>query len=346
MLTGMVAAHILKLAPWHAEIEFLTLTGLSYIMVEVGLEFSREKVSLRGHGFDFFVAVAAAVLPWLFCGIYFIYVLNTPPRNAALVSLFAAPTSAGVLFTLLAAAGLRRTWVYSKAQALAIFDDLATLLLLIPIQFIFNGFTPRSFISVGLILIIFAAAYRGLNRILTSGKAPLLLFYGLIITVICISLKHYWAIDVPALLVAFALGCILQLKPGTPHVGTGTLDTGIKAAFMFLVGLSLPKIGLGAISPGSFLLHLTALTVLANIGKCFPVFCYRREASYRERWALSIALFPRGEVGAGVLLIAMSYGFRGTPEILAGVCLALNLILTAWFIVLVKQLLGFKAERL
>ena len=59
MLTGMVAAHILKLAPWHAEIEFLTLTGLSYIMVEVGLEFSREKVSLRGHGFDFFVAVAA-----------------------------------------------------------------------------------------------------------------------------------------------------------------------------------------------------------------------------------------------------------------------------------------------
>ena len=38
---------------------------------------------------------------------------------------------AGILFTMLAAAGLKASWVYKKVQVLAIFDDLDTILLMI-----------------------------------------------------------------------------------------------------------------------------------------------------------------------------------------------------------------------
>ena len=57
--------------------------------------------------------------------------------------------------------------------------------------------------------------------------------------------------------------------------------------------------------------HILALLVLSNLGKCFPIFAYRNDVPFRERLALSIAMFPRGEVGAGVLLIALGYGING-----------------------------------
>ena len=52
--------------------------------------------------------------------------------------------------------------------------------------------------------------------------------------------------------------------------------------------------------------HVLAITVLSNLGKVFPAFCYRREASFRERLAVAICMFPRGEVGAGVLAVSLS----------------------------------------
>lgn len=56
-----------------------------------------------------------------------------------MLSRFAAPTSAGILFTRLAAAGLKASWVYKKVQVLAIFDDLDTILLMIPLQIMMVG---------------------------------------------------------------------------------------------------------------------------------------------------------------------------------------------------------------
>ena len=50
-----------------------------------------------------------------------------------------SPTSAGILFTMLAAAGLKASWVYKKVQVLAIFDDLDTILLMIPLQIMMIG---------------------------------------------------------------------------------------------------------------------------------------------------------------------------------------------------------------
>ena len=91
---------------------------------------------------------------------------------------------------------------------------------------------------------------------------------------------------------------------------------------------------------GMIMLHVLVITLISNIGKMFPVFCYRREASFRGRLALAVGMFPRGEVGAGVLVIALSYGIAGASLTVAVLSLALNLLLTGVFIVVVKRLIA------
>ncbi len=66
----------------------------------------------------------------------------------------------------------------------------------------------------------------------------------------------------------------------------------------------------------------------------------RKEASLRERLALCIGMFPRGEVGAGVLVVSMAYGLSGMPLTVAVFSLALNLLLTGLFIIGEKKLIG------
>ena len=57
-------------------------------------------------------------------------------------------------------------------------------------------------------------------------------------------------------------------------------------------------------------LHVVIVSFLSNIGKLFPLFFYR-DRMKRERLALSIGMFTRGEVGAGVIFIALGYGLGG-----------------------------------
>jgi hypothetical protein len=76
----------------------------------------------------------------------------------------------------------------------------------------------------------------------------------------------------------------------------------------------------------------------------FPLFCYRREATWRERLAISIGMFPRGEVGAGVLVISLSYGLAGPALTVAVLSLAFNLLCTGIFIWCVKQLIAGPAQ--
>jgi Na+:H+ antiporter len=80
------------------------------------------------------------------------------------------------------------------------------------------------------------------------------------------------------------------------------------------------------------------VTAISNVGKMFPAFCYRREAHWRERLAVAIGMWPRGEVGAGVLVISLSYGIGGPIVTVAMLSLALNLLLTGAFIYAVKRL--------
>jgi hypothetical protein len=60
----------------------------------------------------------------------------------------------------------------------------------------------------------------------------------------------------------------------------------------------------------------------------------------RGRLALSIAIFPRGEFAARVLVVSMGYGLGGIPLKVVVLLLALNLFLTAVFIIAVKKLIG------
>jgi Kef-type K+ transport system membrane component KefB len=163
-------------------------------------------------------------------------------------------------------------------------------------------------------------------------------------------------IHLEVLLPAFALGCILMTPPGqNPHVDDATegveegpetpteqrVSTIVSACFMVLVGLSMPAIELPAgVGWGTIGIHVVAITLLSNLGKMFPLLCYRREADWRQRLALSIGMWPRGEVGAGVLVIAMSYNMRNLALTVAVLSLSLNLLCTGLFILMVKRLLG------
>jgi Kef-type K+ transport system membrane component KefB len=95
-------------------IRVLTMVGLSFIMIHVGLEFEIDKRNPRRYGWDYVVAATAAAFPWALATLYFIFVLAPPGqwgdsqlwKEGLLQGRFASPTSAGVLFSMLAAAGL------------------------------------------------------------------------------------------------------------------------------------------------------------------------------------------------------------------------------------------------
>ena len=57
---------------------------------------------------------------------------------------------------------------------------------------------------------------------------------------------------------------------------------------------------------------LEHITLLSNLGKMFPLFCYRKEVHWRHRLAVAIGMWPRGEVGAGVLVISLVFYLLGT----------------------------------
>jgi Kef-type K+ transport system membrane component KefB len=85
-------------------VKLLTMFGLSFIMIHVGYEFELDKSNLKAYGWDY--VVAATAFPWIFCLLYFVFVLSPPElwsswaswKDLMLASRFAAPTSAGVLF--------------------------------------------------------------------------------------------------------------------------------------------------------------------------------------------------------------------------------------------------------
>lgn len=354
---GLVASQALNLTTAHEFLKVLTNVCLAYIMMEVGVEFALDKTRLKSYGFDFLYAFLAAALPWIFCALYFIILLKVSWQEAFLVGVFAAPTSAGILFAMLAAAGLGATWLFRKAEVLAVFDDFVAILLLIPFQIIFIGFQPQLFFVIFFMVLFLGIAFHFLHKARISVERPWLLFYGAVIVIIEYVLFQEAKIDMGVLLPSFAFGAMLY----NPHLRRKTdpdydkihqepvkkrvlmMDRFIKGFFMFLVGCSLPKIQGNGISGILFVEHILAVTILLNFGKSFLFFCYRKEASWRNRLALSVAMFPRGEVGAGVLLVAMGYGIGGLAVSLSILSLALNLVLTGVFIMISMALV--KKER-
>jgi Kef-type K+ transport system membrane component KefB len=391
LLGGLVASQALPaLGPGVYEplthvIRLLTMVGLAFIMIHVGQEFDLDKSNMRRYGWDYVVAATAATFPWIFVTLYFVFVLAPPEfwgrfdlwKEALLQGRFAAPTSAGVLFSMLAAAGLGATWMFHKARILAIFDDLDTILLMVPLTVLLVGFRWQLGGVIALIVLLLWAGWKYLHRWHIPYSWPWVLGYSVLLTLASEAiylgtgyLDPDAAVHFEVLLPAFILGSMIAnpehglheqdalegVLPGLDTPGEQRVATLISGCFMVLVGLSMPALGgagetgeaeqnISAVAGGSpgwgvIALHVLAVTLLSNLGKMFPALCYRQEASLRERLALAIGLFPRGEVGAGVLVVSLGYGISGTATTVALLSLALNLFLTGLFILWVKRLLA------
>ena len=348
---------------------------LAFIMINVGREFEIDKRNVRGYAKDYLVAMFAAAMPWLLIAVYYIFAILPSSmwsdgeawKETLLLSRFAAPTSAGILFSMLAAMKLQRSWIYQKAQTLAIFDDLDTIILMVPLQVAMIG--ELNWQMVAMLVVIFGMFFIGW-RYMSRFEMPqtwyavftyAVLVYGF--TYLVYTITHHFfgdkgAIHIEVLLPAFIFGMIIKNR----HVGGKTeenVSALISVAFMLLVGMSMPLIDFGgadsaaasdsliasipSMSASTIALHVLVVTLLSNIGKLAPM-CFYRDRSLTERFALSVGMFARGEVGAGVIFIALGYNIGGPILLISILTLVLNLILTIGFVYLVKHL-ALKAEK-
>ena len=274
---------------------------LSFIMINVGREFEIDKTRWRSYAADYFIAMATAAVPWLLIALYYVFVLLPPGywgdagawKENLLLSRFAAPTSAGILFTMLAALNLKQSWMYRKIQVLAIFDDLDTILLMIPLQIMMIGLRWQLFAVVLIVFLLLWLGWKKLNAYNLRQEWWAILLYSVavfgITQVIYLVSKHFYgeqgSIHIEVLLPAFVLGMVMK----TRHMDSPrerAASSGISFLFMFLVGLSMPLfIGLdtssaaGAASVtgsqpmmswGVIALHVVAVSFLSNIGKLLP----------------------------------------------------------------------------
>lgn len=349
--------------------DILLYICLGFIMINVGREFDVEKSRWKSYAEDYFIAMATAAMPWILICLYFVFVLLPSDfwtsweawKENLLLSRFAAPTSAGILFTMLAAIGLKSSWIYKKIQVLAIFDDLDTILLMIPLQIMMIGLRWQLGIIVLIVFALLAFGWKKMGEYQWRQDWKAITLYSVAVfsvsQLIYVVSEHLWghdgSIHIEVLLPAFVLGMIMKHK----HIETKSEErvSGIVSfLFMFLVGVSMPRfIGVDffetepevysvvasqpMMSWGEIGIHVLFVSVLSNIGKLFPLFFYR-DRLLTERLALSIGMFTRGEVGAGVIFIALGYNLGGPVLIISVLTIVLNLIFTSIFVMWVKKL--------
>lgn len=335
---------------------------LAFIMINVGREFEVDKTRWKSYVSDYFIAMATAALPWILVAFYYVLALLPAQymgsfeawKESLLLSRFAAPTSAGILFTMLAAIGLRKSWIYNKIQVLAVFDDLDTILLMIPLQIMMVGLKWEMLVILIVVTVLLIFGWRKLDNYNFKQQWWAVTLYAVLIFGVTWAVNILFGIHIEILLPAFVLGMVIK----NSHTHTrldGRVSSGISYLFMMLVGLSMPcfmgnagailKAAEGVSLLGSqpmmpwrvIIMHVFIVSMLSNVGKLVPVFFYR-DRKLEERLALSIGMFTRGEVGAGIIFIALGYNIGGPALIVSVLTLALNLILTGIFVVWVKQL--------
>jgi len=375
LLVGLVISQILPVTgEYYHSILSVTHTllyiSLSYIMINVGREFELDKKRWKSYVGDYFIAMATAALPWILVAVYYVFILlpfeyNTSWdawKESLLLSRFAAPTSAGILFTMLAAIGLRTSWIYKKIQVLAIFDDLDTILLMIPLQIIMIGMKWQMAAVLFIVFILLYYGWKEMGKFNIRQDWIAIIFYSVAIVSLTWALHFITSsflgedegIHIEVLLPAFVLGMLMRPVHIDSRAERG-VSSGISMVFMLLVGVSMPvfigdhsiadEIKEGAsllgsqpmIPMGRILVHVIIVSVISNIGKMVPVLFYR-ERLIEERLALSIGMFTRGEVGAGIIFIALSYNIGGPALIISVLSIVLNLILTGIFVIWVRKL--------
>lgn len=375
LLVGLAVSQVLPFIAGDATRSVKVVTDiflyicLAFIMINVGREFEIDKSRWKSYALDYFVAMVAAAMPWLLIALYYIFVLFPSTqwgsgdlwKETLLISRFAAPTSAGILFTMLAALRLKSSWMYKKIQVLAIFDDLDTILLMIPLQVFMIGMKWQMALILTVVIFLLVFGWKQMGRYGMRQDWKAILGYSVIVIVFTQGIYHvseyflgpHEGIHIEVLLPAFVLGMVMKPQ----HIESRTeekVSTAISYFFMFLVGVSMPQfIGLDMnsqpanpdsvtaslpmMSWGMIAVHVVVVSLLSNIGKLMPLAFYR-DRKFSERLALSIGMFTRGEVGAGVIFIAISYNLGGPLLLISVLTIVLNLILTGGFVMLVKKL--------
>ena len=375
LLVGLAVSQVLPFIAGDATRSVKVVTDiflyicLAFIMINVGREFEIDKSRWESYALDYFVAMVAAAMPWLLIALYYIFVLFPSTqwgsgdlwKETLLISRFAAPTSAGILFTMLAALKLKSSWMYKKIQVLAIFDDLDTILLMIPLQVFMIGMKWQMAVILTVVIFLLVFGWKQMGRYGMRQDWKAILGYSVIVIVFTQGIYHvseyflgpHEGIHIEVLLPAFVLGMVMKPQ----HIESKTeekVSTAISYFFMFLVGVSMPQfIGLDMnsqpanpdsvtaslpmMSWGMIAVHVVVVSLLSNIGKLMPLAFYR-DRKFSERLALSIGMFTRGEVGAGVIFIAISYNLGGPLLLISVLTIVLNLILTGGFVMLVKKL--------
>lgn len=375
LLVGLAVSQVLPFIAGDATRSVKVVTDiflyicLAFIMINVGREFEIDKSRWKSYALDYFVAMVAAAMPWLLIALYYIFVLFPSTqwgsgdlwKETLLISRFAAPTSAGILFTMLAALRLKSSWMYKKIQVLAIFDDLDTILLMIPLQVFMIGMKWQMAVILTVVIFLLVFGWKQMGRYGMRQDWKAILGYSVIVIVFTQGIYHiseyflgpHEGIHIEVLLPAFVLGMVMKPQ----HIESKTeekVSTAISYFFMFLVGVSMPQfIGLDMnsqptnpdsvtaslpmMSWGMIAVHVVVVSLLSNIGKLMPLAFYR-DRKFSERLALSIGMFTRGEVGAGVIFIAISYSLGGPLLLISVLTIVLNLILTGGFVMLVKKL--------
>lgn len=373
LMLGLVLSQLMPglLTETHYEhtregIEILLGVCLAFIMINVGREFEVDKSNIKSYAKDYLVAMLAAAMPWLLIAMYYIFVLMPSEwwsqgavwKESLLLSRFAAPTSAGILFTMLAAIGLQKSWIYKKIQVLAIFDDLDTILLMIPLQIAMIGMQWQMGVILAVVIVLLWIGWKKMSAYdLRSDWKSLILYSALIYgaTYVIYILTHRifgegGSVHIEVLLPAFVFGMVMKHGHGSSKADDRAASF-ISLLFMLLVGMSMPLIHmedtpaqsgsviatLPMLSWGSIALHVVLVSLLSNIGKLTPMLFYR-DRSLKERLALSVGMFTRGEVGAGVIFIALGYHIGGPILLISVLTLVFNLILTGGFVLIVKRL--------
>jgi len=266
---------------WKTTIKMVTMFCVSYIMIHVGFEFDIDRTQIRQYGTEYLVAMTAAGFPWLLCALWFIFALgkhSLPWQEALIAARFAAPTSAGILFTMLEAAGMKQTWIFQKARILAIFDDLDTLLLMVPLKAIYVGAKWELIVDFVFVTILCTLMVTLMHRLRVSTSWPAICLYAAGVAAVC-ELVHFLThsevtdpsdladtIHLEVLLPAFTVGCIIkhehakndghkirrldslsvsskfQLWTSRCSVKADTIKMCISAVFMVLVGFSMPAL--------------------------------------------------------------------------------------------------------
>ena len=337
---------------------------LAFVMINVGREFQLDKTNWKGYTGDYFVAMGTAAVPWILVAVYYVLVLLPPDystngdawKESLLLSRFAAPTSAGILFTMLIVCGLKKSWIYKKIQILAIFDDLDTVLLMIPLQIIMIGMFWEMGAVLAIVFALLVFAWRKMSHYNWKQEWWNILIYSVLVFATTWALDHFFKVHIEVLLPAFILGVVMQHKESN-RPEKQQVATTISLTFMLLVGLSMPYFSNFGLSEAAEIaetntsilgsqpmpswatiaMHVVIVTILCNLGKLVPIFFYRNRV-FEERLAVSVGMFIRGEVGAGVVFIAISYNIGGPALIISILTLVLNLVLTAFFIAIVKKL--------